>query len=444
MKNKIGVLVPEILLPKNVDLRKWSVVACDQYTSEPEYWQKVKKIVGSNPSTLNIIFPEVYLEAPGKQERIKRIKAQMKKYLQTVLTPEKCFVLVDRKTNEVKSRKGLIMALDLENYNYHKGAKSLIRCTEGTVLNRLPPRIAIRKEALIELPHILILIDDPKKTVVEPLFKNLKHRNKIYDFNLMFSGGHLRGYKINDEKIIEKTIKNLEKLADKRSFSRKYGVKNEPIVLFAAGDGNHSLATAKATWELFKKRLPKSKLVNHPARYALVEVLNIHDTGLIFEPIHRVLFNVNLERLLKEMDYYYKKQKSTLDYKLFKTDKAAEQATRKAKKGSEHLIKFVSGKKFGVLQIKNPKLNLEVGTLQSFLDEYLVKHKETKIDYVHGDKAVAKLGRKSGNLGFYLPVMDKHDLFKTVILDGALPRKTFSLGEADEKRYYLECRKIRP
>lgn len=439
MKNKIGVIVPEILLPnQSVNLNKWSVVACDQYTSEPQYWQKVKKIVGSNPSTLNIIFPEVYLEDKDKQGRIKQIQQKMKEYLTKVLVPEKCFVLVDRKTSQVKSRKGLVLALDLENYDYNQGSKTLIRPTEGTVLGRLPPRIAIRKNALIESPHVLILIDDPAKTVIEPLFKQLNKFPKIYDFELMQNGGHIKGYKIVAENIIEQITKSITKLAELKSFNKKYQVKNKKILLFASGDGNHSLATARATWDIVKKKLSPNARKNHPARYALVELINVHDAGIQFEPIHRVLFNTDLSVLLEEMETYFKKQGSQFFYSL-----GQKKGLPSGQKSNIHSIHFLSGKINGYLQIVKPKFNLEVGTLQSFLDQYLAKHKETKIDYVHGDKIVASLSAKKNNVGFYLPVMNKNDLFKTVILEGALPRKTFSLGEAEEKRFYLECRKIK-
>jgi len=440
MKNKTGIIVPEILLPKKgINLFKWSVVACDQYTSQLSYWQKVKQIICSAPSTLNIIFPEVYLEDKGKQARIKRIRAKMKKYLANVLEPVKGFVLVDRRTSHVKSRKGLIVALDLENYNYHRGSQSLIRPTEGTVLNRLPPRIAIRKEALIESPHILVLIDDPKKTVIEPLFKDRNKFPKIYDFKLMQNGGHIKGYQITKAGDINRIIQNIAKLADIKSFNRKYGVKNKKLLLFASGDGNHSLATARATWDIIKKRLSPTARQVHPARYALVELLNVHDTGLEFEPIHRVLFNVKLDEALREMASYFSKEGSCFNYKLNKIIKSV-----KTKKLNIHTIGFVSGKTFGVLEVMKPKYNLAVATLQGFLDEFMRRHPEAKIDYVHGDSVVAQLGKQNNNIGFFLPTMNKHDLFKTVILDGALPRKTFSLGEAEEKRFYLECRKIKP
>ena len=284
---KIGVGVPKILLTKDgINLNKWAVVACDQFTSEPEYWHEVEKYVGESPSTLKITLPEIYLESEDKSERIAKTVTEMKKYLDEETLEEKFegFVLVDRKTKNAESRKGLVVALDLEKYEYMKGSKTLIRATEGTVESRIPPRLEIRKNALIELPHIMVLIDDPNKTVIEPLFEeNLK---KIYDIKLMMEGGQIRGWQISEEKLIEKIGDALEKLISEDGF------------LFAMGDGNHSLATAKTHWNNIKNTLSESEKGTHPARFALVELVNVHDDGLEFEPIHRVLFGVDKEKLV--------------------------------------------------------------------------------------------------------------------------------------------------
>lgn len=441
---KIGIMLPKILLPnKKVDLKKWSVVACDQYTSEPAYWQKVSKIVGRNPSTLGITYPEIYLESKNKPRIIERIKSNMKKFLKETLEPINCFIYVDRRTLHAKSRKGLIAALDLENYDYNKGSRTLIRATEGTVLKRLPPRIEIRKDALLELPHIMVLIDDPQRTVIEPIVRQVKKLKKLYDFELMMKGGHIKGYEVQDPKIISKIVKALENLAEPKNFNKKYNLKNKKVLLFAVGDGNHSLATAKAVWEMTKKHLSPKERKNNSARFALVELVNVHDPGIKFEPIHRVVFNVKLEEMFQEMKDYFENQKSNLSYRLFSRKSLWKKEFHKSQKGGQHSISFSVANKLGVLQIRNPKLNLEVGTLQLFLDYFLAKHIEAKIDYIHGDEVVERLSFRRGNIGFYLPAMDKHELFKTVILDGALPRKTFSMGEAEEKRFYLECRKIK-
>ncbi|MCX8129137.1 MAG: DUF1015 domain-containing protein [Clostridia bacterium] len=443
--NKIGVLAPDILMPnKEVDLEKWSVVACDQYTSQPEYWGKVSSFVGDSPSTLNLIFPEVYLEEDNTGERIKNINNSMKKYIDDgiVIAHPSCFILIDRKTSHTESRKGLIMAVDLEEYDYNKGSQTLIRATEGTVIERLPPRIRVRQNASMELPHVMLLIDDPERTVIEPLMQKISGYEKLYDFVLMMDSGYLKGYKIDDPQTVSSIIKALENLADREVFNRKYGVDNEKgVLLFAVGDGNHSLATAKACWENIKKTLKSEDIENHPARYALVELVNVHDDGLVFEPIHRVVFNVNFENVLNGLvDFLCDCNAS---YRMYETkEQMQKDAGDLSKNKKAHILPFITNKGYGLVVVDNPKCNLEVGTLQAFLDELVKNDSTVKIDYIHGDDVVYSLGSKKGNIGFYLPSMNKNDLFKTVILDGVLPRKTFSMGEADEKRFYLECRKI--
>jgi len=442
---QIGVMIPEVLLPsKDVDMSKWPVVACDQYTSQHEYWAEVERIVGDSPSTLHLIFPEIYLEHEGKEERFKKIANNMKKYIDEglLVSQRPGFILVDRKTSHSESRKGLIIAVDLEKYDYTKGSQTLIRATEGTVMERLPPRIKIRENASIELPHIMLLIDDPDKTVIEPVAKNAANLELLYDCDLMMNGEHVRGYRVDDEKLISGILEALEHLALPSAFKAKYGLsKDEGVLLFAVGDGNHSLASAKAYWENLKTTLSDEEKNCHPARYALVEVVNVHDDGLKFEPIHRVLFNVDVDDVLNKAVTYYEDKGSKV---LCVESDSPEQADPAIKADNAHIIPFISSKKAGKLIVCDPKYTLEVGTLQTFLDELLKDNSTAKIDYIHGKDVVTDLGSKTGNMGFYLPSMDKHDLFKTVILEGALPRKTFSMGEAEEKRFYLECRKIRP
>jgi uncharacterized protein (DUF1015 family) len=404
---KVGVKVTPILLPKDgVDLTKWSVVACDQYTSDPEYWKQVENLVGVNPSTLNLVLPEIYLESPDKMERVNKINLTMQKYLDEGIVTEKFegMVLVERSLDggriqgSARTRKGLIMALDLEKYDFHKGSKTLIRATEGTVESRIPPRLEIRKNALIEIPHIMVLIDDPNKTVIESLFSN--EFPQIYDFDLMMNGGHLKGWKITDEGEIEKIADNLAKLISSDG------------LLFAMGDGNHSLATAKAYWQNLKVNLLETEIENHPARYALVEIVNVHDEGLEFEPIHRVIFNVD---------------KNKLEQYLVGEGKEVELVIDGVKK---------------IIKIKEMGSNLPVGDLQMLLDKYVVENPEAKIDYIHGSESVLKLSVEN-NVGVLLKGMRKEELFATVEKDGALPRKTFSMGEAEEKRYYLESKAIK-
>lgn len=453
---KLGVHIPEVLLPrKGTDLTRWSVVACDQYTSQPEYWQKVNEKVDGSPSTLKLTFPEIYLKDADKDERIQCINQTMLEYLQQkILEPQKPgFILVDRCTPHTSSRKGLLLTVDLECYDYRAGSQTLIRATEGTVLDRIPPRVKIRENAPIELPHIMLLIDDPDKTVIEKLYERTSSFEKLYDFELMQGGGHIKGWKVEDRESLTMVAKALEKLADPIVFAQKYG-DGKGVLLFAAGDGNHSLATAKAHWEnvkaAHKAQAPGTDISDHPARYALVEIVNVHDDGLVFEPIHRVLFHVDAAAMLDDLvkiggenrvQYSFYESKAEMDA-ICKQAACSETATA-LKTKDIHMLPFVLEGKYGILTVKKPDSSLEVGTLQSLLDQLAIQNKAVEIDYIHGEQVVTEIGSNANCMGFYLPVMSKHDLFRTVILDGVLPRKTFSMGEAEEKRYYLECRKIR-
>lgn len=442
---EIGLKIPEIYLPKKwVDLEKRAVVACDQYTSQPEYREEVKNIAGQEPSTYNIIFPEIYLEEEGKKQRIQNIQSYMNQYINEWILENKglCFIAIDRKTSHQASRKGLVVALDLEAYDYSKESQTLIRATEGTIIDRLPPRIEIRKNAPLESPHIMVLIDDPKKTVIEPLFNHIEIYEKIYDTDLMMNGGHIIGYKIADEESIQNIANNIKILTNKENFKNKYGLTQDlGVLLFAMGDGNHSLATAKAIREEKKQGLNDEEKQNHPARFALVELVNIHDSWLEFEPIHRVVFNINPENMIEEMKTYFTTQGSELTIETYPTYKEMKQNTKTSNTTTQYFCMMYANT-YIVVGIQNPKFNLEVGNLQAFLDEYLKKNTESKIDYIHGEDITETLGTKKGNIGFTLPIMTKEAFFKTVIVDGALPRKTFSMGEAEEKRYYFECRKI--
>ncbi len=439
---KLALEVPTILLPRtDVDLHRWAVIACDQYTSEPEYWQAVDRLAGSQPSTLRLIFPEVYLEEAGSDARIAAINACMNQYLAAgvLAAQEPGFVLLDRQTSHAPSRKGLMVALDLEAYDYRPGSKTLIRATEGTIVDRLPPRIRVRKNAAVELPHIMVLIDDPEQTVIEPLFK--EELEPVYDFDLMQNGGHLRGWKVTQRKLIEQVGRALESLANLDRFQKRYEVADDEVMLYAMGDGNHSFATAKAIWEQLKTdAADPADVMDHPARYALVELVNVHDPGLEFEAIHRVLFAADAEDLLAQADQYYRRA-GTPCRVVWCDDLAAAHAAAAAA-GHAHNLPFAAAGRYGLLQIDEPALTLEVATLQNFLDEYLKCRPQVRIDYIHGEDAVTRLGRQQGNIGFYLPSISKHDLFRTIVRDGALPRKTFSMGEADEKRFYLEARRI--
>ena len=438
--DSIGLSVPQILLPReDIDLNKWAVVACDQYTSEPEYWNSVSDYVGETASTLNMILPEIYLGSDEEPDKIKSIHQSMKDYLdQDVLVNHgPGFVLLDRKTAHQPSRKGLVVALDLEKYDYRPNSGSLIRATEGTILSRLPPRIRVRKDAVIESPHIMVLIDDPDQTVIEPLFN--EDLPEIYNFDLMKESGRLVGYKIDKPELIQQIANRLERLSEPEQFSSRYSVGDRPPLLYAMGDGNHSLATAKAIWEELKQQDDID--MDHPARYALVELVNLHDPGLDFEAIHRVLFDVNPDNLIEVMEAHFEKTGSSTTWiptaSFSEAASAADQSS-----SSQQRFAYICSDKVGYFEVSNPTLTLETATLQAFLDEYIENNRSVEIDYVHGQNVVERLGKESNNAGFYLPAMSKHELFRTIILDGALPRKTFSMGEADEKRFYVECRSI--
>ena len=439
---KLALGIPTILLPKaGIDLSRWAVIACDQYTSEPEYWQAVDRLVADHPSTLRLIFPEVYLEGDDIDKRIDDINASMDQYVAdgVLVAQQPGFILLDRQTSHVPSRKGLVVALDLEAYDYRPGSKTLIRATEGTIVDRLPPRIRVRENAAVELPHIMVLIDDPEKTVIEPLFA--AELEQVYDFELMQGSGHLRGWKVTQKHLLAQVGSALDRLAEKDRFQKRYDVDDDEVMLYAMGDGNHSFATAKAIWERLKSEAADSAdIMDHPARYALVELVNLHDPGLEFEAIHRVLFDIDVEELLNQADAYYRQVGTPCRIEWYDDQHAADTAARVA--GAAHAVPFVAAGSHGLLKIDDPALTLEVATLQNFLDEYLKNHSRARIDYIHGEEAVTRLGGLQGNIGFYLPSISKHDLFRTIVRDGALPRKTFSMGEADEKRFYLEARGI--
>lgn len=443
---KLAIQIPQVLLPKaGVDYGKWAVIACDQYTSEPEYWKKVESIVAGAPSTLSLIFPEVNLEQADKELSVEKINTAMSQYLNdgTLVEQAPGFVLVDRSTKDTVSRKGLMVALDLEAYSFDKSSQTLIRATEGTVMDRLPPRIKIRENAPVEVPHIMVLIDDPQKTVIEPLFN--EDLPVLYDTDLMLGGGHVKGYHVTEPRLWEQIAQALEALAEPSGFKQKYhltSIQEQPVMLYAMGDGNHSFATAKAIWEKLKaEATDKQAIMNHPARYGLVELVNIHDSGLNFEPIHRVLFNVDASQVLASMDQFFQQKGTKVELEVANNAEDALKNTQ-GTQGQDQALPFISTVKSGSAILVQPKLNLPVANLQQFIDSYLEENPKVKVDYIHGRDAVVGLGQKPGNMGFYLPPMAKSELFRTVILDGALPRKTFSMGEADEKRYYLECRKI--
>lgn len=413
----------DILLPKDCDLTKWSVVACDQYTSQPEYWQRVAQNVGSAPSALRLILPESRLDGPGMETEILDVNNTMSRYLRAgrFARLANALIYVERTLSNGRVRRGLVGKIDLDQYDYEPGTGALIRATEGTVLSRIPPRVAVRKNAPIELPHVMLLTDDPGRTVIEPLTAARDEMELLYDFELMENGGHITGRKLGEIQMIS-VFKSLAALAQPDAFAEKYHASGKPVLLFAVGDGNHSLATAKESYERQKKLLPPERWGEMPARYALVELVNLHDGALEFEAIHRVVFDAEPTQLLDALLAAY--------------------PGAHMGRGEGHAIEFIHRNGAGTITVPNPAAQLPVGTLQHFLDDY-VSRWGARIDYIHGDDVTRELAKRPGNIGFLLPAMGKEQLFPTVIFDGVLPRKTFSMGEAQDKRFYLEARKIR-
>ncbi len=444
--NDIGLRVPTVMLPaSHVDLSKWAVIACDQYTSQPEYWRQVHRIVGENPSTLHLILPEAFLDEGGREHAIERIAATMHEYLDTgIIAPlSPGFIVVERHTARGRARHGLIAALDLETYDFRPGATSLIRASEGTVVERLPPRAHIRERAFIEIPHVMVLIDDPEMTVIEPLLA--ERLPSVYDFELMLGGGRIVGRHVGELRLQQQVATALSRLASPRLFSDRYGIGDRPALLYALGDGNHSFAAAKLVWERVKAGAADPRLLeSHPARYALVELVNIHDPGLTFEPIHRLVRGVRLEDLFRDMRTYYREQGSTCSYRLFGSYDAMAREPGTTASRAGHRICFVAGDMHGIVAIDTPRSALPTGSLQAYFDRREQVGRPVDIDYIHGDDALRELASRPGCTGIFLPPLSKHELFRTIVLDGALPRKTFSLGDADDKRFYLECRRIAP
>lgn len=432
---KIGIQIPEILLPqKDVDLHKWAVIACDQFTSEPEYWERVSATVGDAPSTYHLILPEAWLSKPDKFDRIEYSHAKMFEYLDSgLLEPHNGFILVERSVGE-SVQTGLVVALDLETYDFNKGSQSLIRATEGTILDRLPPRMQVRRGAPLELPHILVLYDDPDFSVLTPLLEQKESLPLAYDFELMEGSGHITGHLIDDPETLNMTINHIGGLIDPEKYQARYGdVDQTHPLLFAVGDGNHSLATAKSIWEELKPTVG----MNHPARFALVELVNLHDPSLKFEAIHRVMFNVGEEF----GDLVTKFFESNFKFHIVGNFQEMKELVLE-RESEKQCFGMISKGGYSVVELTAPKCNLTVGSIQEFLDIYLKENSDADIDYVHGEDILEKLSKEPGNLGFYLPPIKKDNFFKSVILDGSLPRKTFSMGHAKDKRFYLEARRI--
>lgn len=428
--------VPCTLLPKaGVDLARWAVVACDQYTSEPDYWQAVARTVGEAPSTLHLTFPEVFLGAADAPARIASIQSTMRSYLAQGLLQEREVAVYVERTVGGRTRRGLMLELDLEHYDYSATSTSLIRPTEGTIVARLAPRIEVRRGADLELPHILVLIDDPGRTVIEPLAAARATLPPLYQTPLMQGGGDLAGWAVPDA-LMQQAAAALRALATPEACAARYGLPTHtPPMLFAVGDGNHSLATAKAIWESQKASVG----LQHPSRYALVEVENIHDEALAFEPIHRVLFGVKVD-VRAALAQAFGSRLTCTDVP---SAQAMRQHVRAVGAASQACGLVGPGARFSVVQIQEAPTPLVVGTVQAFIDGLLAQGGAAEVDYVHGDDVLERLGQQPGHIGWHLPVLGKSELLGRVLRDGPLPRKTFSMGEAHEKRFYMEARRIR-
>jgi hypothetical protein len=480
------IKIPEILIPKRgIDPSKWAVVACDQFTSEPSYWNDVEELTKNSPSAYHIAYPEIYL-GKNQEERVEKINENMKKYLADgIFETVKGLILVERSTKYSEARFGLMMSVDLDAYDFKPFNKAYIKATEGTILERLPVRIGIRENAFLELPHILLLADNEKKSVIEPLVKRRGELKKLYDFELMKDGGHIKGYKIdNTESVIannkpldkdartakcgsddinaESVIESIYKLLDKDVQTAKYG-SAEVNFLFAVGDGNHSLATAKACWERLKTGLTDEEREVHPARYALVELMNLYDDALKFEPIHRIIFDAGEDFLegLKKIggERSVKVFDGNAEYEINADENSAFSGGRKIRvfdAKSEYEINagensaFSGGKKIRVFDSKSEyEINADensaaaIKEIQTYIDEYLKKNPRTSVDYIHGEKHLRSVAEDKGGLAIIMPTIEKSELFPYVVKEGVLPKKAFSMGEAEEKRYYFEAKLIK-
>lgn len=405
-----------ILLPQVNDMSKWAVIACDQFSSNPAYWQRVREYAAGSPSAINLILPEAELGTPQEEAHTALIDETMVKYLNEDVfkSYDNCLIYVERTLENGAIRKGLIGMVDLDAYDYSVGSASAIRATEKTVVERIPPRMKVRRNAAIELPHILMLCDDHDKKLIEPVAAKKTSLEKVYDFDLMEGGGHITGWLVqkDDVSAFETALAEYTAHVDEKYV----GLPGVPMV-FAVGDGNHSLATAKACYEELKAANPGLDLSAHPARYALVELENIHDEAQVFEPIHRVVFRTDARKLLADL-----------------------QNTWCAEGGFP--VTWFIGNESGTVYLDREKSQLAVGALQTFLDAWL-QNNEGEVDYIHDEPDLRELSMQDNSIGFLLPAMEKSQLFRGVIADGILPRKTFSMGHAREKRYYLEGRVIK-
>ncbi len=413
----------DILLPKNCDMTKWSSIACDQHTSEPEYWERCEAFVGDAPSTLHLTIPELRYRDANMPEMIKKVRATADEYLDKGLFErfENSYLYIERTLASGLVRRGLMGQLDLEQYDNAPHAKTLIRATEGVVREKLPSRISLRDGARMEMSHVMVLIDDPKETLIEPLTAKRSSMQKLYDFPLMEGGGSIAAWRVTGGDIAPVDAA-IDRLLNPESFAKRYNAEGEPVLIFAIGDGNHSLSTAKACWERMKPSLSSAEQETHPARFALVELINIMDPVEKFEPIHRVIFDTDTKKLraalLSEME-------GAVDGEV---------------PGAAH-IRWRSGSEKGVITLTKLHGQLAVGDFTAFIDSYIARE-GCRIDYIHEDAVALELASRENTICFLMPDISKSDFFPSIIKDGAMPRKTFSMGHSADKRYYLECRSL--
>ena len=418
-----------ILLPsEQVPLEQWGCIACDQFTSDRSYWQRAEETAAGAPSTLNLILPEVYLEDGDADARVEKIHATMQDYAQNVLTRAvDGFIYVERTEQSGRIRQGLVGKIDLEAYSYAEGAQPEVRPSEHTVESRIPPRMAVRRGASLETPHVMMLADDPDCTLIEPIGAKKDALRKVYEGELMLGGGHIAGWAVEDPALLAQIDTALQGLGRQEVFDARYPqARGAAPLTLAVGDGNHSLASAKAYWEELKQTLPPEQQADHPARWCLAEVCNVHSPAIEIEPIHRVLFNVDCGAVLLALIAWSDSHNAGICF-----GDARQQSFTLA---GPHVA--------NVLSFEHPVAPLTVGTIDAFIEYFMARHIEARVDYVHDEPAVRALC-KQGGVAFLLPPFDKSDLFKGVVMGGVLPRKTFSMGHAEEKRYYIECRKIK-
>ncbi len=436
----LGTAVPRILLPNpRIDLEAWAVIACDQFTQDRSYWDQVRERVAGAPSTLNMVFPEIYLEDPGRGERIAAIRQRMKATLEGGVFAEALqgIVYIERSTPQHPRRRGLVLALDLERYDWSPAARPLIRATEGTVQERIPPRMEIRRGAALESPHVIVLIDDDDRSLIEGLGLRAQKRPPRYDTPLMLGAGGVRGWVLQDGQDLAYLAAGLERLAAKAR--QRYGASDGEAFLYAVGDGNHSLATAKAVWDEYKAaHAAEEGIMDHPARWALVELENIYDEGIDFEPIHRVVFGADLDTLTRAL--------SPLPGFRTRPVSGVEELTRLVAEDGAPGNRYGLISRSGLLLAETSVRGIATEGLQSLLDTLIADRRADGIDYLHGAAETVRvaLADDSGapRVGLLLPPVGKSDLFAGVARSGPLPRKSFSMGEAEEKRFYLECRLI--